>query len=258
MQQHGRVSQHRENKAAAKRIPFIWSTKIAKLIRGIGNYTGQQWPEWGWGVFWDAGSLLLPPLSAAYLGVFSLQKLSKNKQLKKGGKKKGIERKEKGRKEGKKSMPRAHTLCHCAFLRVLLLLILFVPSTSASHLSLILHILSSKENLVCRSFALKEPCGIPSVKKTHRSHKPSTSFISDLAKDTEVTAKRMHFHGPTSKIWRGAQAAWFTAACPTLTDTVFYSPDQLLFLGCLFPQLTGLDLRLCLAFLRVVPVLVTE
>ena len=40
--------------------------------------------------------------------------------------------------------------------------------------------------------------------------------------------------------------------------TAIGNPDQLLFPGCVLPQLPGLKPRLCLAFIRIVPVLATE
>lgn len=79
-------------------------------------------------------------------------------------------------------------------------------------------------------------------------------------KDMELTPKRMSFQVPISEIWRSTLSVSFIAAFPHTyrCGTVISHPDQLLFPGCRLSKLPELKPRLCLTFIRGVPIFVTE
>ena len=85
---------------------------------------------------------------------------------------------------------------------------------------------------------------------------PELPSLQDWQKGMAVTPKRMHFHARISEIRRGASLFGSQLPVPRLHGN--WKPGPTSPLGCILPQLPGLKRRLCLAFIRVVPVLVTE
>lgn len=183
------------------------------------------------------------------------------KKIKKRGREERRERKKKeGRKKRgeRKNYVLSHTPCHSVSFHILCSARSFIAGISAIHLSLTLHTPFSNENLGCESTFRRNHAVFTQWKSTDPTN-PQLSSCQAWQKDTELRPMGMRCHVPVSEPRRGTQSVQFTAACPTLTDTVIGNADQRLLLACTPPQFPGLERRpLCLASVTVVPVLVTE